>query len=110
LLRLDHHQVHVERERREAPDRLDDLGAVGEVRDETAVHDVDVDPVGAALDAHGDLVAQPGEVGAQEGWRNADGHRVPATLSVTLVRAATAEPAAGDCAITVPAGKMASAS
>ena len=38
--------------------RLDDLGAEREVRHEAPVHDVDVNPVGAAGLAHRDLVAE----------------------------------------------------
>ena len=41
------HQVDVERQRRGAPDRLHDVGSDREVRDEVAVHHVEVQPIGA---------------------------------------------------------------
>src|SRR5262249_26297711 len=59
---LDHHEMDVERQRRQPPHRLDDLRAESEIRHEAAVHDVDVDPVGAAGLAQGDLFAEPREV------------------------------------------------
>ena len=64
-LRLDDHEVHVERQRGAPAHRLDDLRAEREIRHELAIHDVDVNPVGAAGLAHRDLVAQASEVGAQ---------------------------------------------
>ena len=46
-LRLDDHQVNVERLCRRAADRLQHDRPDGDVRNETSVHHVDVDPVGA---------------------------------------------------------------
>ena len=43
LLRLDDHQVYVERDLGRAADRLDDGHADGDRRNEAAVHDVDVE-------------------------------------------------------------------
>jgi hypothetical protein len=39
----------------------------GHVRDEVAVHDVDVQPVGTLLHLAGAVMAEVGEVGAQDG-------------------------------------------
>ena len=117
LLRLDHHQVHVERQRGEPPDGLDDLRAEREVRNETAVHHVDVNQVGSARLAAGDLFREPRKVGAEDRRGNARFHRsVPGSESTggggigcsegaggnletrrfTLALADTVVPAAGD--------------
>lgn len=45
----------------------------GHVRDEVAVHDVDMQPVGALLHLAGTVMAEIGEVGAQDGGRNNSG-------------------------------------
>ena len=52
------HQVHVEGLRRERPQRLHDVGAERDVRDEVPVHHVEMDPVGARRLDRGDLLAQ----------------------------------------------------
>ena len=52
------HQVRVERQLRPAAEVLDGLRAEREVRDEVAVHDVEVDPVGARLLDAADGVAR----------------------------------------------------
>ncbi len=69
-LGLDDHQMHVERQPRALAYGLDDGRADGEVGHEAAVHDVHVELVGAArLDAgHG--LAQRGEIGGENAWRD----------------------------------------
>ena len=52
------HQVHVERHLRDLADRPDDRRPHREVRDEVAVHDVDVNQVGAAAFGRRDLGSQ----------------------------------------------------
>ena len=44
-LRLDDHQVHIERLLRRAPHRCDDHRPDRDIRHEAAVHDVDMDPI-----------------------------------------------------------------
>ncbi len=51
----------------------DDRRAEGDVGDEMTVHDVEVDPVGAGGVDGGDLGAQPGEIGGQDGGGDAQG-------------------------------------
>jgi hypothetical protein len=57
------HQVDVERLGRIRPDGAHDVWTHGDVRDEVAVHDVDVNPVGAGLVQRAHFLAQPREVG-----------------------------------------------
>lgn len=52
------------------PDLGHDGGAKGHVGDEMAVHDVDMEPVGAAVHRHGAFCAEIGEVGAEDGGRD----------------------------------------
>ena len=61
------HQVNVERLLGVRPKRLHDTGADGEVGHEMAVHDVDVDPVGPGLIDRAHFLAEPGEVGGEDG-------------------------------------------
>ena len=57
VLRLDDHQMNVEGLRRRATDRLQHDRPDGDVRNETAVHHVDMDPVGAGSVDGADLFA-----------------------------------------------------
>lgn len=50
-----------------AADLRDDRTADGHIRDEVTVHNVDVQPVGALLHLLGAVMAQIGEVGAENG-------------------------------------------
>ena len=83
VLRLDDHQVHVERKLGELAHRLDDLRAEGEVGNEAAVHHVDVNPVGAACLEPRDLVGEMREVGAQDRRRDAAGHGAASVAAAT---------------------------
>ena len=88
-LGLDDHEMHIERELRQLPDRLDYLGAKGEVRDEPAIHHVDVNPVGAAgLEAR-DVVREMPEVGAEDRRRDAAAH---GAFGVVATRSRTVTP------------------
>jgi hypothetical protein len=70
------HQVNVERQRGGRARRRDDQRADGEVRDEVAVHHVDVNPVGPGGGNGGDLLAQAAEVaGENRGGDEQVGHR-----------------------------------
>ena len=53
--------------------RLDDVGAVGNVRNEMAVHHVEMDPVGAGGIDRADLFAKPGEIRRQDRRRDDEG-------------------------------------
>ena len=76
--RLHDHQVHVQREARVGAYRLDDERADGEVRDETPVHDVDVDVVRAGLLGLADDLTDAGEVRREDGGREFDiSHGMP---------------------------------
>src|SRR5207302_9880766 len=65
-LRRLHHQVRLERKLGHAAHRLEDRRTHGQVGHEVAVHDVDLDPVGAAGLRLRHLVAQPEEVGRKD--------------------------------------------
>ncbi len=67
------HEMHVERQLGQRPDRLDDGGAESDVRHEMAVHDVDVEHVRAALLGAGQVGAQIAEIGGDDGRSDADG-------------------------------------
>ena len=71
-LRLDDHQMHVQRLRGGAAHRVHDGRAEGDVGHEPAVHDVDVDPIGAGLIDSADFVSEPPQVGGQNGRRDDD--------------------------------------
>ena len=64
--------MHVERQLGMRPQRLDHHWADGEVGHEVTVHHVDMNPVGARRRHRLDLLAEGGEVGRQDGGRNAD--------------------------------------
>ena len=99
LLRLDHHQVHVDRQRGDAPYRGDHAGPERQVGHEAAVHDVDVDEVGAPLRHQRHLLGESSEVGAENAGRDAqvahcsDSPRARRTF--TWVPGAISVPAAG---------------
>ena len=64
------HQMHVERLLGVRPDRFDDVRADRNVRHEMAVHDVDMDPVGAGGIDRAHLLAELGEIGGQDRRRD----------------------------------------
>src|SRR5213078_2391519 len=68
---LHDHQVTIEGQVGELADRFYNLGAKGDVGDELAVHDIDVNPIGATRLAHRNLVRQSCEVGGEDAWRDA---------------------------------------
>ena len=80
--RVADHQVRVERQLGPRPDPLDHLRPEGQVRDEVAVHDVDVEPVGALRLAAADRVGHVRVVGVEDAHRHpgpAAGHAQPST-------------------------------
>jgi hypothetical protein len=74
------HEVTVEGAGSERAQRLDDERADGDVGDEAAVHDVDVDPVGAGAVEGADLGAEAGEVGAEDRGGDEQGASVHARV------------------------------
>ena len=66
LLRLDDHQVTVERQFRQPAQVADDLRSPGEVGNEAAVHRVEMQRVRAGRLDHGDLPGDVGEVGREQ--------------------------------------------
>jgi hypothetical protein len=87
--------MNVERKRRQPLQRLDDLGAKGQVWHEPAVHHVDMNPVRAAILAPGDVVGQPAEVGTENRGGDANAHGLPETRMEMRSAAVTGEPATG---------------
>ena len=69
---LDDHQMHIERLRGRSAHRIDDRGAEGDVRHEPAVHDIDVNPIGAGLVDRADFLAEPPQIGCEDGGRDHD--------------------------------------
>ena len=60
------HQVDVEGQPRVAAQAGDDRRAEADVGDEMAIHDIEMQPVGARLLDGADLLGKAGEVGGQE--------------------------------------------
>ena len=69
-LRLDDHQVRVERQRRQLAQVADDLRPPGDVRNEAAVHDVEMQVVRAGRFDDGDLLGDAREVGREQRRRD----------------------------------------
>ena len=67
------HQMHVERLFRMRLDRFHDRRADGDIGHEMAVHDIDMDEIGARLLDRLDLGAQAREIGRKNGRSDADG-------------------------------------
>src|SRR5207244_11081503 len=89
----------------ELAQRLDHVGAEGQVGDEATVHHVHVQPVGAPRRDVLHLGGEPGQVGGEYAGRDADAVRhcgLRATTMSTTVPAAASVPAAGRWATTVP--------
>src|SRR5258705_1410545 len=99
VLRLDHHQVNVDRLVRELAQRLDHVGPERDVRYEPPIHDVHVQPVGARLQDLLDLLRQPREIGREHAGCDTDAVRrhcgLLATTMSTTVPGAASVPAAG---------------
>jgi hypothetical protein len=69
-LGLDDHQVDVEEGTglpAKGPERLDDERSDRDVRDETPVHDVDVEPVGSGGDGLASVDGEAPEIGGENG-------------------------------------------
>ncbi len=95
------HEVHVDGQPGGAPAGLDHHRAEADVRDEPAVHHVDVDDPGPAPLDGGDLVGQVAEVGGED--RGGEDHEAARLTSrATDARAETRCPAAGSCRSTMP--------
>ena len=77
------HEVDIQWQPRRRAQVGDHLRPECEIRHEMPVHDVDVDPVGAAGLGLGHGIGQPAEVGGQDGWRELRAaQRVPLSRSM----------------------------
>src|SRR6266571_4057234 len=105
-LRLDDHQVHIDRLVGEFPEGFDHVRPERDVRDETPVHHVDMQPVGASLEDLGDLLRQAREVDGENARCDADSTTrhwgLRATTMSTTVPGEASVPAAGRWPTTVP--------
>src|SRR3989441_3618500 len=106
-LGLDYHQVHVDRLVGESAQRRDHVRPEREVRHETPVHHVHVQPVGASRQHLRHLLGEPAQVRRQDAGRDANPpprghHGLRATTMSTTVPGAARVPAAGFCPTTVP--------
>src|SRR6185295_6919885 len=88
------HQVHVERAGGDALDGANDDRTDRDRRHEVSVHHINVNEIGAAALGGGDVTAQSGEVGGEDGGRDLD---VPhgLTSSETVSLGATWNPPTG---------------
>ena len=75
VLRMRDHQMRVEGDLGQCPDRLDDRRAHRQVGDEVAIHDVDVEHVRPGLGGFAHLVPQAVEPRGQDRGCDLDGHR-----------------------------------
>ena len=66
------HQMNFERQAADGPKGLDHRWTNRDIGDEMAVHDVDMDPIGARLLGCGHLLSQPRKIGRQNGWSDLD--------------------------------------
>ena len=79
-LRLDDHEVHIERLGGCTPHGPDDHRAQRDVGHETAIHDIDMNPIGARQIDRAHLFGQTAEIRRQDGRRDNDrptAHRSP---------------------------------
>ncbi len=70
LRRLAHHQVDFQRQPRDWTKTVYHHGSHAKVRNEMAVHDVDMDELSSRPLNDLDLVCQMAEIGCQNGWGN----------------------------------------
>ena len=63
------HQVAIEIGLRVRPQRLDDIRAERDVRDEMAIHDVEMDPVGTGSNDVAHFLSELGVIGGENGGR-----------------------------------------
>ena len=81
------HEVHIEGDRRHFAHPLDDHRTDRDVGHEMAVHDIDMNPVGAGRFDRLDLVFQPAEVGRQ--YRRSDFHPLASKSPFSCARRKT---------------------
>src|SRR5476649_485624 len=81
--RVDDHQVHIERLRRRSTNRIHNRRTEGDVWHEPAVHDVNMNPIGACLiDGTDFLTNSPQIRGKNRGCNNDRLHGVPGTITL----------------------------
>ncbi len=66
------HQVHVERQPAVPAQALQHRWAEADIRHEMSVHDVEMQPIRAGRLDRRHLLAQPGEIGREQAWRDGD--------------------------------------
>src|SRR5689334_20647376 len=69
------HQVHVERQSAVRAQALQDWRTKADVRDEVAVHDVEMQPVGSSRFDRCNFLVQTREIRSQQARRNSDSPR-----------------------------------
>jgi len=92
----------VERQRTDLGQGPHDWGTESEVGYEMAVHDVEVQEIGAGRLHVFDLFGQARKVRRQQGWRQPDAHRL--THTVMISEPEIGEPADGYWRSTIPGG------
>ena len=71
-IRIENHQMRLQRQARYFPQRADDGRAHREIGHEMSIHHVDVDPRRPGTLCLGHLFAQTGEIGREDGRRELD--------------------------------------
>ena len=77
VIRPGDHEVDVEVTIIGFMDGLNEGRAEGDVVDKVSVHDVEMKPVGAAVDCAGGFISDSSEVGGKEGWGDDPVSKVP---------------------------------
>lgn len=91
-LRLDDHQMNVERELRRGAHGAHDKRANGDVGDEPAIHHIDVDPIGAGSVDRSHLLGELSKVCGQNGGGDLDRAHALALARLTALREAASPP------------------
>jgi hypothetical protein len=86
MLRLQNHEVYIERETRGIPESTNHTGAKCQVRHELTVHDIAMDQFGASLFGFFHLLTELAEISGQDGVGNAYLDKSPHTICLPTPR------------------------
>ena len=71
------HEMHIQRQVRHAPQRLDHRKAHGEIRNKVSVHNINMDVVGTGGSQSADVALQVAEIGGKDGRGYFNHHAEP---------------------------------
>ena len=75
-VRVGDHQVHIERDVRDALQRSNHRRSDRDIRDEVSVHHIDVNEIGAAAFGSSHRLTERGEIGGKDRRSDLHGHRL----------------------------------